>query len=125
MKLTDKRFWIAWVFAELLLLISCIDSAVRSQSLGMMCVFAVSQPLMITLALLKFSHRNGALVNLIIVSLYSIYSIYLRLSDEDPEGWAWFVFTVVVPIVQYVIVLLYWGFAKLAEITRHKDRLSK
>ena len=125
MKLTDKRFWIVWAIAELLLLASCIDSALRSQSLGMMCIFAVTQPLMITLALLKFSHRNGALVNLIIVSLYSIYSIYLRLSDEDPEGWAWFVFTVVVPIVQYVIVLLYWGLAKLAEVARHKEGLSK
>lgn len=31
MKLTDKRFWIVWAIAELLLLASCIDSAVRSQ----------------------------------------------------------------------------------------------
>lgn len=58
-------------------------------------------------------------------SLYSIYSIYLRLSDEDSDGWAWFVFTVVVPIVQCVIVLLYWGLVKLAEVARHKEGLSK
>lgn len=125
MKLTDKRFWRVWAIAELLLLASCIDSAVRSQSLGMVSIFAVTQPLMITLALLKFSHRNGALVNLIIVSLYSIYSIYLRLSHEDSDGWAWFIFTVVVPIVQFLILLLYWGLAKLAEVTRHRDGLSK
>ena len=42
MNLTDKRFWIAWVIAELMLLVSFIDVAVRSQSFEMICVFAVT-----------------------------------------------------------------------------------
>lgn len=121
MKPTDKRFWIVWAIAELLLLASCIDFAVRCKSFYMICPFVMTQPLMITLALLKFRHRNGALINLIIVSLYSIYSIFLRLSNEDPNGWAWFAFTVAVPIGQFFIVLLYWG---LAEIVSHKKGLS-
>lgn len=55
MKLTDKRFWIAWAIAELLLLASCIDVAVRSQSFGMICIFAVTQPIMIA----SKRHNNG------------------------------------------------------------------
>lgn len=68
MKLTDKRFWIGWAIAELLLLASCIDVAVRCQSFGMMCIFVVPQPIMIALALFKITCPNAALVNLIIMA---------------------------------------------------------
>ncbi len=121
MKLTDKRFWIAWVIAELLLLASCIDVAVRCQSFGMICVFAVPQPLMIVLALFKKIHPNAALVNTVIISLYTVYSIYLRLTQEDTDGWGWFVFTVIFPIGQQILLLLYRGLTKLTEITQSKD----
>lgn len=121
MKLTDKRFWIAWVIAEMLLLASCIDVAVRSQSFEMICVFAVTQPLMIVMALFKKAHPNAVLVNLGIICLYTVYSIYLRLTQEDNEGWAWFALSVVLPIVQLIMLLLYWGLTKLAEVTRCKE----
>lgn len=121
MKLTDKRFWIAWVIAELLLLASCIDVAVRCQSFEMICVFAVTQPLMIILALFKKTHPNAALVNLIIISLYTVYSIYLRLTHEDTDGWGWFAFTVFLPLAQFILLILYRGLTKLADITQSKD----
>lgn len=121
MKLTDKRFWIVWVIAELLLLASCIDVAVRCQSFGMICVFAVPQPLMIVLALFKKTHPNAALVNAVIISLYTVYSIYLRLTHEDTDGWGWFALGVVLPVVQLLLLLLYWGISKLAKVTRFND----
>ena len=121
MKLIDNRFWIAWVIAELLLLASCIDFAVRCQSLGMTYIFAITQPLMIAVALFKAAHPNAALINLLIISLYTVYSIYLRLTHEDTDGWGWFAFTVVLPIAQLILLLLYWGLEKLAEITEHNQ----
>lgn len=120
MKLTGKRFWIAWAIAELLLLASCIDFAVRCQSFGMICFSAVTQPIMIALALFKITHPKAALVNLIIISLYTAYSIYLRLMHEDNTGWGWFAFTVVLPIAQLILLLLYWGLARLAEVIQYK-----
>ena len=120
MKLTDKRFWIVWAITELLLLASCMDFAVRCQSLAMICVFAIPQPLMIALALFKITRPNAALVNLIIISLYTVYSIYLRLTHEDTNGWGWFAFTVVLPIAQLILLLLYWGLERLAEVIRYK-----
>ena len=122
MKLTDKRFWIAWAIAELLLLASCVDVAVRCQSFGMICVFAVPQPIMIALALFKNTHPNAALVNLIIISLYTVYSIYLRLTHEDNAGWAWFAFTVVLPIAQLILMLLYWGLERLTRIAQRRNQ---
>lgn len=121
MKMTDKRFWIAWAIAELLLLTSCIDFAVRCQSLSIMCVFAVTQPLMITLAIFKMTHPNAALGNLVIISLYTVYSIYSRFTHEDTDGWGWFAFTVVLPIVQLILLLLYLGLYKLVKITEHNQ----
>ncbi|MDE7465065.1 MAG: hypothetical protein K2M59_01370 [Muribaculaceae bacterium] len=122
MKLTDKRFWIAWAIAELLLLASCVDVTVRCQSFGMICVFAVPQPIMIALALFKNTHPNAALVNLIIISLYTVYSIYLRLTHEDNDGWAWFAFTVVLPIAQLILMLLYWGLERLTRIAQRRNQ---
>ena len=106
MKLTDKRFWIGWAIAELLLLASCIDFAVRCQSFGMICIFAVPQPIMIALALFKITHYNAALVNLVIISSYTAYSIYLRMTHEDTDGWGWFTLTVMLPIAQLILLLL-------------------
>lgn len=120
MKLSDKRFWIALAIAELLLLASCIDVAVRSQSFGMICVFAVPQLLMIVLVLFKKTHPNAALTNLVIISLYTVYSIYLRLTHEDIDGWGWFALGVVLPIVQLTLLLLYRGLEKLAEVIQCK-----
>ena len=122
MKLTDKRFWIAWAIAELLLLISCIDFAVRCQSLGVMCVFALTQPLMIALAIFKMTHPNAALCNLVIISLYTVYSIYLRFTHEDTGGWGWFALCVVLPIVQLILLLLYWGLEIFVEAIQRKKQ---
>lgn len=119
MKLTDKRFWIVWAIVELLLLASSIDFAVRCQSFGMIFVFAVIQPLMITLVIFKTTHPNKALANLVIISLYTVYSIYLRFTHEDTDGWGWFALGVVLPIVQLTFLLIYWG---IERISMHKPR---
>ena len=122
MKLTDKRFWIEWAIAELLLLASCIDVAVRCQSFGMICIFAVPQPIMIALALFKNTHPNASFVNLIIISLYTVYSIYLRLTHEDNDGWGWFAFTVVLPIAQLILLLLYWSLERFTRIAQRRNQ---
>lgn len=117
MRLTDKRFWIVWTITELLILLSCIYMAVHSKFIGIMCVFGASQPLMIALTLYKKKHQNGALTNLIIVGLYSIYSVYISISGQDANGWGWAFCMIVFPIIHLILLLLFWGIQKIAEIT--------
>lgn len=76
---------------------------------------------MIVLALFKKTHLNAALVNLVIISLYTVYSIYLRLTHEDTDGWGWFALGVVLPVVQLLLVLLSWGISKLVKVARCND----
>ena len=64
MRLTDKRFWIVWAIAELLILSSCIYMSVHSKFIGVISVFGASQPLMTVLTLYKKKNRNRALTNL-------------------------------------------------------------
>lgn len=80
MKLTDKRFWTVLAIAEILLLASSIDVAVRCHSLGMIYVFIIIQPLMIVLAFFKRTHPNAALVKF--DNHQFIYSLF-NLSEID------------------------------------------
>ncbi len=122
MKLTDKSFWIVWTIAELLILSSCIYMSVHSKFIGVISVFGASQPLMTVLTLYKKKHRNGALTNLIIICLYSIYSIYISIVGQDANGWGWVLCMIVFPIIQLILLLLFWGIQKLAEITAQNER---
>ena len=122
MRLTDKRFWIVWAIAELLILSSCIYMSVHSKFIGVISVFGASQPLMTVLTLYKKKNRNRALTNLIIICLYSIYSIYISIVGQDANGWGWVFCMIVFPIIQLILLLLFWGIQKLAEITAQNER---
>lgn len=121
MKLTDKRFWIVWAITELLLLLSCIYLAVPNKAFVMIGFF-ISQPLMVTLALYKMAHRNGAIVNCIIVSLYIVYYMYMHFTEPGSDGWGWFFFYMVLPVIQLIILLLLWGMQKIAEIVSQRSK---
>lgn len=120
MKLTDKRFWIVWAISELLILSSCIYLAVPNSAFVMIGFF-ISQPLMVTLALYKMAHRNGAIVNCAIVCIYTVYYMYMHFTDADVNGWGWLFFMVLLPVIQLVVLLLFWGIQKIAEITSRKS----
>lgn len=120
MKLTDKRFWIVWAITELLILSSCIYLAVPNSAFVMIGFF-ISQPLMVTLALYKMAHRNGAIANCAIVCIYTVYYMYMHFTDADVNGWGWLFFMVLLPVIQLVVLLLFWGIQKIAEITSRKS----
>lgn len=120
MKLTDKRFWIVWAITELLILSSCIYLTVPNSAFVMIGFF-ISQPLMVTLALYKMAHRNGAIVNCAIVCIYTVYYMYMHFTDADVNGWGWLFFMVLLPVIQLVVLLLFWGIQKIAEITSRKS----
>ncbi len=46
--------------------------------------------------------------------------IYLRIAHEDPNGWASFAFAVVIPTVQLILLLLYWGIELLAGAAKRR-----
>lgn len=114
MKLTDKRFWIVWAITELLILSSCIYLAVPNRAIVMISFF-ISQPLMVTLPLYKMAHRNGAIVNCIIICIYTVYYMYMHFTDADGNGWGWLFYMVLLPLIQLIILLLFWGIQKIAE----------
>ena len=122
MKLTDKQFWITWSIAELLILSSCIYTSFLSKFIGVLSMFLVSQPLMIVLTFYKKKHRTGALTNLIIICLYSIYSVYISIAGQDSNGWGWAFCMIVIPVVQLILLLLFWGIQKIAEITTQNSK---
>ena len=63
----------------------------------------------------------GALTNLIIVGLYSIYSVYISISGQDANGWGWAFCMIVFPIIQLILLLLFWGIQKIAEANEQKE----
>lgn len=121
MRLTDKRFWIVWAITELLILTSCIYLAVPNGAMVMI-GFLISQPLMITLPLYKMSHRNGAIVNCIIVCIYTVYYLYMHFTEADSNGWGWLFYMVLLPVIQFIILLLFWGLQKIAEVISQKSK---
>lgn len=121
MKLTDKRFWIVWAITELLILSSCIYLAVPNKAIVMIGFF-ISQPLMVTLTLYKRVHRNGAIVNCVIVCIYTAYYMYMHLTEADSNGWGWLCYMVVLPMIQLIILLLLWGMQKTAEIVSQRSK---
>lgn len=76
---------------------------------------------MLTLALYKMAHRNGAIVNCAIVCIYTVYYMYMHFTDADVNGWGWLFFMVLLPVIQLVVLLLFWGIQKIAEITSRKS----
>lgn len=121
MKFTDKRFWIVWAITELLILSSCIYLAVPYSAMVMFGFF-ISQPLMVTLALYKMTHRNGAIVNCIIVCIYTVYYLYMHFTEADSNGWGWLFYMVLLPVIQFIILLLFWGLQKIAEVISQKSK---
>lgn len=84
--------------------------------------FFVSQPLMAVLALYKMAHRRGAIINCVIVCIYTAYYMYMHLTDADSNGWGWLFYMVLFPVVQLIILLLFWGMQKIAEIVSRKSK---
>ena len=121
MRLKDKRFWIVWAITELLILSSYIYLAVPNRAFVMIGFF-ISQPLMVTLPLYKMAHRNGAIVNCIIVCIYTVYYMYMHSTDADGNGWGWLVYMVLLPVIQLIILLLFWSMQKIAEIISQKSK---
>ena len=75
--------------------------------------FFISQPLMGTLSLYKMSHRNGAIVNCIIVCIYTVYYLYMHFTEADSNGWGWLFYMVLLPVIQFIILLLFGVYKKL------------
>ena len=50
----------------------------------------------------------------------SSYAWYLNITGEDGNGWGWVFFMIVLPIIQLIILLLFWGIQKIAETNEPK-----
>lgn len=119
MKLIDKRFWVIWIITQILILSFCVyDGILCSYWEDAILVFGLCQPLMFVLTLFRKSHSFGAIINLIIVLIYSIYSGYLRI-DLDDGIMYWILFMMALPNIQLTLLLIYWS---IERIFKHKSR---
>lgn len=120
MKLTDKRFWMVWIITEILILSFCVhDVILCSHWEDAILVFALCQPLMYVLTLFRKSHSFGAIINLTIVLIYSIFSGYLKIDFGFGGGLYWILFMTALPNIQLTLLLIYWG---IERISKHKSR---
>ena len=51
---------------------------------------------------------------------YICYALYINITGEDGNGWGWVFFMIVLPIIQLIILLLFWGIQKIAETNEPK-----
>lgn len=108
MMAVDKRFWAIWIITEVLILSFCgHDVILCSHWEDAILVFGFCQPLMFVLTLFRKSHSSGAIINLIIVSAYSIFAGYLKIDLGDGVMY-WILFMTALPNIQLLLLLLYW-----------------
>lgn len=109
MKMTDRRFWVMWVITEILILSLCVhDVILCSHWEDAILVFGACQPLMFVLTLFRKSHSAGAIINLIIVLVYSIFSGYLKIYCGFGGGLLWILIMMAFPNIQLALLLIYW-----------------
>lgn len=119
MKLTDKRFWVMWIITEILTLsLRVHDGILCGHWEDAILVFGLCQPLMFILTLFRKSHSSGAIINLIIVLIYSIFSGYLKIYLGFGGGLLWILFMTALPNIQLTFLLIYWG---IERISMHKS----
>lgn len=119
MELTDRKFWVIWTITEIFILSFCIhDVILCSHWEDAILVFGLCQPLMFVLTLFRKSHSFGAIINLIIVLIYSIFSGYLKIDLGDGIMY-WILFMMVLPNIQLTLLLIYWS---IERIFKHKSR---
>lgn len=120
MQPTDKRFWVMWTITEILILSLCIhDVMLCSHWEDAILVSGLCQPLMFALTLFRKSHSLGAIINLIIVLIYSIFSGYLKIYLGFGGGLYWILFMTALPNIQLTLLLIYWC---IERISMHKPR---
>ena len=120
MKLTYKRFGVMLVITEILILSLCVhDVILCSHWEDAILVFGACQPLMFALTLFRKSHSAGAIINLIIVLIYSIFSGYLKIYWGFGGGLYWILIMIAFPNIQLTLLLIYWG---IESIFKHRSR---
>lgn len=113
MELTDRRFWVIWTITEIFILSFCVhDVILCSHWEDAILVFGLCQPLMFVLTLFRKSHSFGAIINLIIVLIYSIFSGYLKLDLGDGIMY-WILFMMALPNIQLTLLLIYFGIERI------------
>ncbi len=120
MELTDRRFWVIWTITEIFILSFCVhDVILCSHWEDAILVFGLCQPLMFVLTLFRKSHSFGAIINLIIVLIYSIFSGYLKIYWGFGGVLCWMLFMTALLNIQLTLLLIYLG---IERIFKHKSR---
>ena len=114
MKLTDKRFWIAWLVLLILAIVSCMAGGL-SEDTGLLSAAY-------TLSLLStwLCHRvrpKAALGNLIVMLAYNaILSYNLVFNSRYGAGFTWWLFALLLNAIHSICLLIYTSIIRFIKI---------
>lgn len=104
MKLTDKRFWIAWLVFLLLAIVSCMADGVSEDSALLGAAYALS--LLSTWLCHKIRPRT-AFGNLIVMVVYNaILSYNLVFNNQYGAGLTWWFFALLLNTIHSIVLII-------------------
>lgn len=104
MKLTDKRFWIAWLVFLLLAIVSCMADGVSEDSALLDAAYALS--LLSTWLCHKIRPRT-AFGNLIVMVVYNaILSYNLVFNNQYGAGLTWWFFALLLNTIHSIVLII-------------------
>lgn len=105
MKLTDKRFWIAWLVLLILAIVSCMAGGWNEDTALLGAAYTLS---LLSAWLCHIVRPRAALGNLIVMIVYNaILSYNLVFNSHYGTGLTWWLFTLLLNTIHSFVLLIY------------------
>ena len=105
MKLTDKRFWIAWLVLLLLVIVSCIAEGWSEDIALLGAAYALS---LLSTWLCHKAKPKAAFVNLIVMIAYNaILSYNLVFNSQYGAGLTWWFFALLLNTIHSISLMIF------------------
>ena len=114
MKLTDKRFWIAWLVFHLLAIVSCMAEGWNEDTALLGAAYALS---LLSAWLCHRVRPIAALGNLIVMLAYNaILSYNLVFNSRYGAGFTWWFFALLLNTIHSIGLLIYTSIIRFIKI---------
>ena len=105
MKLTDKRFWLAWLVLLLLAIVSCMAGGWSGDTALLGAAYALS---LLSAWLCHRVRPRAALGNLIVMIVYNAMLSYNLIFDSRyGEGLTWWFYALLLNSIHSIVLLVY------------------
>ena len=114
MKLTDKRFWIAWLLLFILAIVSCMAGGWNEDTALLGAAYALS---LLSTWLCHRVRPRAAFVNLIVMIAYNaILSYNLVFNSRYGAGLTWWFFILLLNTIHSIGLLIYTSIIRFIKI---------